>query len=49
MKDELKEIFASQAGAILLISILRSLAERTENQIDDALVDAIERALAVYL
>lgn len=48
MNEEIKAIFASQAGATLLIMILRTLAEKTENTLDDALVDGIEKALDVY-
>lgn len=48
MNDEIKAIFASQAGATLLIMILRALAEKTENTLDDALVDGIEKALDIY-
>lgn len=48
VKDELKAVFATQAGAKLLVMLLRVLAERTENQLDDALVDGIEKALDIY-
>lgn len=47
-KDELTKAFASKAGASILIMLLRALAERTENTLDDALVDGIEGALNTY-
>jgi len=48
IKEELKNVFASAAGVQLLIMILRVLAERTDNQLDDMLVDGIEAALSAY-
>lgn len=49
MFDEIQKTLALKAGAQLLVVGLRYLAKRTENQLDDQLVDAIEKALNVYL
>lgn len=49
MFDEIQKTLAIKAAAQLVIAGLRYLAQRSENQLDDQVVDVIEKALAVYL
>jgi len=47
LTDELKDVFASESGKRLVIMLLRVLAERTDNDVDDMLVEAVATALGV--
>lgn len=47
--DDVTSLFKTKSGARLLIILLRALAEKTDNQLDDAIVDAVELALNEYL
>jgi len=49
MFNEIQKTMAIKAVAQLLIAGLRYLADRSENQLDDKAVDAIEAALSIYL
>jgi len=41
----LAKLFSTLIGKKLLITLLRQLAKRTDNTIDDAMVDTLEEAL----
>ncbi len=41
----LAKLFSTMIGKKLLVALLRELAKRTDNTIDDAMVDALEEAL----
>lgn len=45
----LAKLFSSLIGKKLLIALLRELAKRTDNTIDDAMVRALEEALTWVL
>lgn len=47
LKDDLKDVFASESGKRLVVMLLRLLAERTDNTLDDMLVEGIAQALNV--
>ena len=48
MKEELKDVLTSNASVTFILMLLRAYVERTENTLDDKIVDAVEVALSVY-